>query len=138
MKGGSQVKDRESKGGTFSAVLMEFILSCEVELAKNVTRSFDCMGLDSNDCDDFTRSPFWTSFAGEGIGVGSHFDKIEKFIGAAEGLMSCLSKDSGEGGVDEGGEGELEWGCESIIREDLSSSINRAKFNPNSERRACV
>lgn len=85
MKGGSQVKDRESKGGDFSAVVMEFMLSCEVELAKNVTRSLDCMGSESNDCEEFRSSPFWSSFDGEGLGVGSHFHKIEKFIGATEG-----------------------------------------------------
>lgn len=115
MKGGSQVKDRESKDGVFSAVVLEFMLSFEVELAKKVTRSFDCMGSDSNDCEDFRSSPFWSLFGGEGLGVGSHFHRIEKFIGAIEGRVSCWSKISGEGGVGGGGrkrEGEL--GRESI------------------------
>lgn len=85
MKAGSQVNDRESKAGAFSAVVMEFMLSCEVEFAKNVTRSFDCMCSDSNDCENCRASPLWSSFGGgEGLGVGSHFHKIEKFIEATE------------------------------------------------------
>lgn len=81
---GSQVKDRESKGGAFSTVVMEFMLSSEVEFAKNVTRSFDCNGSDSNDCESFRASPLWSLFGGEGLGIGNHSHKIEKFIEATE------------------------------------------------------
>lgn len=42
------------------------------------------MGLNSNDCDGFRASLLWSSFGGEGLGVGSHFHKIEKFIEATE------------------------------------------------------
>lgn len=84
MKAGSQVNDRESKAGALSAVVMEFMLSCEVEFVKSVTRSFDCMGSDSNECENFMAYPLWSSFGGEGLGVGSHFHKIEKFIEATE------------------------------------------------------
>lgn len=84
MKAGSQVNDRESKAGAFSVVLMEFMLPCEVEFAKNVTRSFDCICSDSNGCEDSSVSPLWFPFGGEGLGVGSHFHNIEKFIETTE------------------------------------------------------
>lgn len=81
MKAGSQVNDRESIAEAFSVVEMEFMLSCEVEFAKNVIRSFDCMCFDSNDCG---LSPLWFPFGGEGLGVGSHFHNVEKFIESTE------------------------------------------------------